>query len=105
EPVSPIKTLAGYTLNNKNPIKDPTTAAHTGEIPLLFPNATTVKKVATITVTLEQRPSNPSVKYTPLSVPNITKIQIVIKIHLRFTFLPSVKGRIISVPNSGYYIQ
>ena len=50
EPVSPINTLAGYTLNNKNPNKAPTTAHVTGSIPLFVPIATTVKNVATSTL-------------------------------------------------------
>ena len=47
EPVSPIKILAGYTLNNKNPSSAPTTAHVIGSIPLFVPTATTVKNVAT----------------------------------------------------------
>ena len=47
--------IAGYTLNNKNPSNAPTTAHVIGSIPLFVPTATTVKNVATRTVTLEAR--------------------------------------------------
>ena len=40
-----------------------------GEIPLWVPKATTVKKVAMSTVTLEAKPSRPSVKFAPFTVP------------------------------------
>ena len=67
-----MNTLAGYTLNNKNPKSAPTTAQVIGSIPLFVPIATTVKNVATSTVTLEARPSRPSVKFTPFTVPITT---------------------------------
>ena len=73
DPVSPIKTLAGYTLNRRNPISPPTTAPVTGSIPLPIPMETTVKKTATISVTLDARPSSPSVKFTPFTVPITAK--------------------------------
>ena len=69
EPVSPINTLAGYTLNNKNPRSAPTTAQVIGSTPLFVPIATTVKNVATRTVTLDASPSSPSVKFVPFTVP------------------------------------
>ena len=69
EPVSPMNTLAGYTLNSRKPRSAPTTAHVIGEMPLLVPIATTVKNVATSTVTLEARPSRPSVKFKPFKVP------------------------------------
>ena len=69
DPVSPMNTLAGYTLNSRKPRSAPTTAHVIGEMPLLVPIATTVKNVATSTVTLEARPSRPSVKFTPFTVP------------------------------------
>ena len=73
EPVSPMNTFAGYTLNSKKPNRLPTTAPVIGLIPLFSPMATTVKNVATRIVTLVQRPSRPSVKFTPLSVPRTIK--------------------------------
>ena len=75
EPVSPMNTLAGYTLNRRNPSSAPTTAQVIGSTPLFVPIATTVKNVATSTVTLEARPSRPSVKFVPFTVP-ITAINI-----------------------------
>ena len=56
-------------VDSKNPISAPTTAQVIGSIPLCVPTATTVKNVATITVTLDARPSRPSVKLTPFTVP------------------------------------
>ena len=47
EPVSPMNTFAGYTLNSKKPNRLPTTAPVIGLIPLFSPMATTVKNVAT----------------------------------------------------------
>ena len=61
DPVSPINTLAGYTLKSRNPKSAPTTAHVIGSIPLAVPMATAVKKVAIITVTLLASPSSPSV--------------------------------------------
>ena len=60
DPVSPINTLAGYTLKSRNPKSAPTTAHVIGSIPLAVPMATAVKKVAIITVTLLASPSSPS---------------------------------------------
>ena len=65
--------LAGYTLNNKNPSEAPATAQVIGAIPAFVPIATTEKKVATIMVTLDTRPSTPSVKFTPFTVPITAK--------------------------------
>ena len=73
DPVSPINTLAGYTLYTKKPNKLPATAHVIGEISAFITTATTVKKVATNNVTPDARPSRPSVKFTPFTVPNITK--------------------------------
>jgi len=68
-----MKIFAGYTLNNKNPIKAPTTAQVIGSIPLFVAIAMTEKNVATIIVTEEASPSRPSVKFTPFTVPITTK--------------------------------
>ena len=92
EPVSPINTLAGYTLNSRNPRSAPTTAQVIGSIPLFVPIATTVKNVATKTVTLDARPSSPSVKFTPFTVPITTKNINGIASHPMFRYLPPLKG-------------
>ena len=92
EPVSPINTLAGYTLNSRNPRSAPTTAQVIGSIPLLVPIATTVKNVATSTVTLDARPSRPSVKFTPLTVPITTKNINGIATHPISRYFPPVNG-------------
>ena len=84
EPVSPMNTLAGYTLKRRNPINAPTTAQVIGSIPLFVPIATTVKNVATRTVTLDARPSSPSVKFVPLTVPITAKKRTGIANHPRF---------------------
>ena len=73
DPVSPMNTFAGYTLNSKNPISPPTTAQVIGSIPLFVPIETTVKNTATISVTLDASPSRPSVKFTPFTVPITAK--------------------------------
>ena len=70
EPVSPINTLAGYTLYKKNPSNAPTKAAEIGSKPGSNPEATAVKNTAIIIVTLVASPSRPSVKFAPLTVPN-----------------------------------
>ena len=67
-----MNTLAGYTLNSRKPSRPPATAQVMGWMPLLVPIATTLKKVATRTVTLEDRPSSPSVKFTPFTVASTT---------------------------------
>ena len=75
---------AGYTLKRRNPINAPTTAQVIGSIPLFVPIATTVKNVATRTVTLDARPSSPSVKFVPLTVPITAKKRTGIASHPRF---------------------
>ena len=72
DPVSPINTLAGYVLNIKKPNRAPITDVMIGDIFALIPRAAMAKKVATITVTPDARPSRPSVKFTPLTVPRTT---------------------------------
>ena len=73
EPVSPINTLAGYTLYTRNPNKLPIAAQEIGARPDPVPIATTVKNVAINAVTEEARPSRPSVKFAPFTVPSTTK--------------------------------
>ncbi len=73
EPVSPINTFAGYTLNRRNPISAPYNCTCDRLIPAFIPMETTVKNTATIRVTLEARPSSPSVKLTPFTVPITAK--------------------------------
>ena len=72
EPVSPINTLAGCVLKHKNPSKAPITAQITGWIPAFVPTAITVKNTAIKVVTLAARPSSPSVKFAPFTVPSTT---------------------------------
>ena len=72
DPVSPINTLAGYTLKSTKSHQRPYHRAGNGSIPLFMPTATTVKNTATSTVTEEARPSRPSVKFTPFTVPMTT---------------------------------
>ena len=97
EPVSPINTLAGYTLYKKNPINAPTKAAEIGSNPV--PIETIVKNTAIIIVTLVASPSSPSVKFAPLTVPitainkNITNNHVGIVISY-----PPVNGIIVDVP-------
>ena len=99
-----MNTLAGYTLNSKNPSRLPTTAPVMGLMPMSSPMATMVRKVATSMVTLVQRPSRPSVKFTPLSVPSMMKNSAGTKKIPRDRKLPPskppVKGISISVPTS-----
>ena len=69
--------------------------------------ATIVRKVATRMVTLVQRPSSPSVKFTPLSVPRVIKNRagtnkIPRDKNLPFS-KPPVKGISISMPTSPLY--
>ena len=73
EPVSPMKIDAGFELyNSKNPKRLPTTAPVIGVIDGFRLSAAIVKNVATITVTPDARPSKPSVKFTPFTVPSTT---------------------------------
>ena len=88
----PINTLAGYTLNSRYRRSALTTAQVIGSIPLFVPIATTVKNVATKTVTLDARPSSPSVKFTPYTVPITTKNIYGIASHPMFRYLPPLKG-------------
>ena len=104
EPVSPINTFAGYTLNSRKPSRLPTTAPVMGLMPVFSPMATTVMKVATRIVTLVHRPSRPSVKFTPLSVPRVTKKRKGTNSHPRSRKYPwskpPVKGMSMDVPTS-----
>ena len=59
-------------LNIKKPNRAPITDVMIGDIFALIPRAAMAKKVATITVTPDARPSRPSVKFTPLTVPRTT---------------------------------
>ena len=73
EPVSPINTFAGCKLNIKNPNTAPITMLPNTDIsglPIIIP--ITVKQVNIIALTLEAKPSIPSVKFTAFVVPNIT---------------------------------
>ena len=65
--MSPINTWAGCTLKSRKPKSAPATAAVTGSMPPPSAREAIVKKTATTAVTLEARPSRPSVKLTPLS--------------------------------------
>ena len=78
EPVSPINTLAGFTLNTKNPIHPPiVAAANVATATSLATNkANATKKVDTTAVIPEASPSRPSVKFTALTVPIIMNIII-----------------------------
>ena len=65
-----INILAGFLLNNKNPIKAPTNTKQntkTGKLFSLYANKANVLVV--IIVTLVAKPSNPSVKFTALENP------------------------------------
>ena len=62
----------------------PITAQVTGSIPDCVPMDTTVKNTATIRVTLVARPSTPSVKFTPLTVPITAKNRTGTASHPRF---------------------
>ena len=68
-----MNTFAGYTLYTKNPRRLPTAAHDTGATPEPVPTATTAKNVAMRTVTDEARPSSPSVKFAPFTVPSTIK--------------------------------
>ena len=75
EPVSPIKTFAGCKLNIKNPSVAPITILPNTEIsacPCIIPMI--VKQVTIIALTLEERPSIPSVKFIAFVVASITTI-------------------------------
>ena len=64
------------------------TAPVTG-VTLKFPfNPIIIKNKETIIVTVEHRPSSPSVKFTPLSVPSITKSAKGIHIIPSFSIIP-----------------
>ena len=80
-----MKTLAGYVLNSKNPKRLPTTAPVIGVIDGFRLSAAIVKNVATITVTPDARPSKPSVKFTPFTVPSTTIKTKMINSHVGIT--------------------
>ena len=83
EPVSPMNTFAGYTLNIRKPSKAPITAAEQSIKPLsanLSPMH--MKNAAATAVTDEHKPSRPSVKLTPLSVPSTTNTTKGTKAHM-----------------------
>ena len=70
EPVSPIKTFAGYLFQTKKPAQPPRRAAEITPIPRhLWTSAITIKLIAAVAVTEEQSPSIPSVKLTALIAP------------------------------------
>ena len=71
EPVSPIKTAAGCTLKIRNPIKAPATHAPDKAMSRFNLMATVEKNTTISKVTLAARPSSPSVKFAPLTVPII----------------------------------
>ena len=73
EPVSPIKTLAGYALWIRKPKHAPARAVENNDMEL-NPHfkATMLKKDITIKVTPDARPSSPSVKFTLFTVPTTT---------------------------------
>ena len=72
EPVSPINTFAGWRLNIRNPISAPISAP---EIKfsegLTKLNATNAKNPATTRVTVDARPSTPSVRFTLFTMPTM----------------------------------
>ena len=75
EPVSPINTFAGCKLNIRNPNTAPITMLPNTDIsgcPNIIP--ITVKHVNIIALTLDAKPSIPSVKFTAFVVPKITNI-------------------------------
>jgi len=75
DPVSPIKTLAGWALNLRNPRQAPVKAPE--NITMLSNpkfKATKLKKDETINVTPAANPSRPSVRFTLLVVATTTKI-------------------------------
>ena len=75
EPVSPIITLDGYKLNNKNPKHAPDSALPNKVTSLQSKIiAITVRQVKIIVVTLLDKPSIPSVKLIAFVVASITKI-------------------------------
>lgn len=79
----------------KHPIRPPTTAPVIGSIPDFIPIETTVKNTATIRVTLEARPSRPSVKLTPFTVPITAKKRTGTASHPRFRKCPLQNGILI----------
>ena len=112
EPVSPINTFAGFTLNIKNPNVEPTVAAPRTTIGVSpFFTATSVKNVITIATTPEHKPSSPSVKFTALLVPNNTSsvnttrmVSIMNKkgeVEILTTFLRIGNGKCVDNFNSG----
>ena len=100
EPVSPMNTLAGYTLNTRNPSSAPTAAQVTGATPEPVPIATTVKNVAIRAVTDDARPSSPSVKLEPFTVPTTTNIRSSTYAQLLSVTILPVNGMIISLLRS-----
>ena len=69
EPVSPIKTLAGFLFQKKKPTHAPARAAAAIEKPKKpFNAAITPSETAAVTVTELQSPSTPSVKFTALTL-------------------------------------
>ena len=98
-PVSPINTLAGYTLNKKNAISPPVTASALASMPKpLSPDITAIVTAIGI-VTHVHNPSSPSVKLDPLTVPNITKKTNKTKSGTpSSTVLPPVNGIRVFVP-------
>ncbi len=81
EPVSPIKIRAGCTLKSKNPNRLPRTAKVIGVYPGCIVNAATEKKVATMDVIPDAKPSKPSVKLTPFTVPITARNRNITNIH------------------------
>ena len=70
EPVSPIKVFAGFQFQQRKPRTPPSNAEDNMESPANF-NITDaiIKVIATVAVTLEQRPSMPSVRFTLFTQP------------------------------------
>ena len=73
------------------------TAAVIGHTPLPTPNATTPKNTATIIVTLVARPSRPSVKLTPFTVPITARNMTGIVKNPKSNVTPGKNGTIISM--------
>ena len=90
-------------MKHKNPSKAPITAQITGWIPAFVPTAITVKNTAIKVVTLAARPSSPSVKFAPFTVPSTTTNNTGIYKIPRCHSFPPENGRITSVPNPEWF--
>ena len=77
DPVSPIKTFAGYAFQKRKPKHPPTKAADTILKPIILKiPAITMKKSPAKNVSDASNPSIPSVKFTAFTMPTINTAQI-----------------------------